>query len=1313
MKKIFNRINETGTMLVEALAMLGLIAMVTPVLYKKAAERTTELQDINASNQLRVLADAMDAYIKDNFTRITNGETVVNSCNVGEVDYSTMDASGGTVTFDMSHLCEYLPYGFLKDGVTQDSKLFTNADPSFQVALKKTTGTELGEDGTETVVAETITGFLTAVPNEGEDFPSTRLARIATMVGSNGGFVQDDGTVMGAQGIWQLTDASEVGLGGLPPRTFVVSSLQPISSQGLANEDVLHRKTERQNDYVLNSMETDLFMSYNDKNHNIRQVNQIIMQPQLEWMLGGDENDFTRSTDDTPTMEYGQTYEANLDYTLYIGEKGGAYMEGNLAALSSLFTVRSEEGENGGIKYYETNSSTDTTDPTNPVTTTNKGNAVFSVTSDKMEYGNIDGATAGVLLTVDKGGEADGGSMTFVSKTTDTDGVTGETTVSGTQSLIAANAARVNVMDGALSVRNPNQGPDGGKYDDNDTGEWANDQSTPGVIVGGGDIYKGAYTTYSYTDDGTGTGSRTPDIGNDGTFTSNNYTGEHALTVNGPAFIKDSLTTAKVKAYNVDAATLRAGVHPKEFNELTNDKDFYLIAEQKGTAADPEGRMLVGQYEDAHWSDLGSNERFRYRLQIAEADELPATDAAGNVRAGVQRGIGMEHEGGINLRSGSMTDDMHVALVGYDPDTDTTTYDNVIDPGQVKIGAYNSISLSTMHPLSSGNRQFSDGGTVTIQDDMLRAYNISNGEGTNTEYGNSVGYIDSVTDNFRLMSRTMAGMYSLDDLYRREEMTYSDNRSGLFALGDVDFTLSEAAEAQLGGTDFKLRPVVDIKARRDSNYISSRFSGGFAIYDYDAEYDVTPGATIPDEYPDKPLNVKGNPSLYVSKGDFQILATETNDTDPTLGIEKGDIILQVDNNSDTGVIADSYDRGSVYIRKGAINIAGTKSAVPADDVNRKRLTNSDIQNDYRTDGFNDGTTGDVYPTGYIAADRFIAHMAPTRRVAALLGTAHSALGASSAKLSGNDISGAGGETLVPYERYEVNPAYTSVMHDIKLTTRGGARLSDILPDFINKGIYVVDNTYADDVRWASSTTTLPTSDLGDVSMETYTSAYLGFVPTPTCPQGYSKVITINPAGWAMAQAGTPVSRDGNIDISTHNNPYLYWYTNDKKPRTDVDEIEAVNPLTFQKSTWLKAMVAPACDSGSGKKLDLSGTCRSGTFKGWGAIMGFVYPKAYYADFLEWSGTVDKGSAHDDDVQGSDSQTVYWNLYPVQYRQLEAYVTVYCYFNRTTTGGVALYPTDMVDSGYDQLKDFRDYWEKDGGEYEKRLNDPALKYNDPW
>ena len=67
----WKKISEQGSMMVEALAMLGLITMVTPVLYKKAAERTTELQDINTATQLRALSKALDGYMKDNASETT------------------------------------------------------------------------------------------------------------------------------------------------------------------------------------------------------------------------------------------------------------------------------------------------------------------------------------------------------------------------------------------------------------------------------------------------------------------------------------------------------------------------------------------------------------------------------------------------------------------------------------------------------------------------------------------------------------------------------------------------------------------------------------------------------------------------------------------------------------------------------------------------------------------------------------------------------------------------------------------------------------------------------------------------------------------------------------------------------------------------------------------------------------------------------------------------------------------------------------------------------------------------------------------
>ena len=80
--------------------------------------------------------------------------------------------------------------------------------------------------------------------------------------------------------------------------------------------------------------------------------------------------------------------------------------------------------------------------------------------------------------------------------------------------------------------------------------------------------------------------------------------------------------------------------------------------------------------------------------------------------------------------------------------------------------------------------------------------------------------------------------------------------------------------------------------------------------------------------------------------------------------------------------------------------------------------------------------------------------------------------------------------------------------------------------------------------------------------------------------------------------------------------------------------------------------------------------------------------------------------------------VYWNLFPVHFRELEGYATVYCYFDRSS------FNYDEVYIDYDQLKargtgstlGSVNSYKKDGDDattYIDRLNDPKLKYYDPW
>ena len=73
--------------------------------------------------------------------------------------------------------------------------------------------------------------------------------------------------------------------------------------------------------------------------------------------------------------------------------------------------------------------------------------------------------------------------------------------------------------------------------------------------------------------------------------------------------------------------------------------------------------------------------------------------------------------------------------------------------------------------------------------------------------------------------------------------------------------------------------------------------------------------------------------------------------------------------------------------------------------------------------------------------------------------------------------------------------------------------------------------------------------------------------------------------------------------------------------------------------------------------------------------------------------------------------VYWNLFPVYNQTLEGYATVYCYFDRTN-----LYQSGQDEryvDPYDQLNNFRFGYDKPDSDYVKRLNDPTLKYTEPW
>ncbi|MBE6468239.1 MAG: hypothetical protein E7004_06605 [Alphaproteobacteria bacterium] len=233
---------QKGSLMIEALALLGLISMVTPVMYKKAAERTTELQDINLATQMRTLNGALDEYVRNNISSLkANPNTTV----------------GTGVEVSSANVLSFLPVGFNIDGM----KYFDKDKMKFKVKQKVV---NIGGVNHSTFTTAVIAPSLAPVSR-------TRAAKIASMIGVNGGIydtkaAEGGNDIIGTQGAWsaKLSDWHTLGA----DETLHEGTLMTISSEAITgsapvdSSKVLYRVFD--DDPLKNTMATNLIMGNND-----------------------------------------------------------------------------------------------------------------------------------------------------------------------------------------------------------------------------------------------------------------------------------------------------------------------------------------------------------------------------------------------------------------------------------------------------------------------------------------------------------------------------------------------------------------------------------------------------------------------------------------------------------------------------------------------------------------------------------------------------------------------------------------------------------------------------------------------------------------------------------------------------------------------------------------------------------------------------------------------------------------------------------------------------------------------------------------
>lgn len=1290
-RNINKTIMQRGGLMIEALAMLGLIAVVTPTMYKKSAERTMEVEDINTAATIRTVMNAANDYVSSNYSWLI----------------SQMNANGQTVRdITAADIRPFLPYGF-----NLSQPLHNYNAPILKVKRPSTDSNNL-------------TAFAlfpaTAAPEDG--IGQERTSRIAALVGSNGGYKPTANTARGVGGIWSLNEGDFRDVFGNQGNQYsIVTASTDIINSATNNEVDMTKYLQRGSDNApgtewKNTMRTDLYMGGPNQDGDIYEnLTGPYSIRNIKSLIVGTNNG-----------------EEAGNYGLYIAPEAAnpnAYVHGSLKAGEGQF-----KADNANLQFGGTEGA---------------WNFVVDTAGKVMNRGDLELASdSGVWNDIKIGALRNNGADKYL--------------IQGSRSHAAASGGMSEPYDyGSLTFIDDLMKLTGAKNVKDKKVKimengWAKDEN--------GNAYEDIkYQTYVHSSEDAGIP-------------------EFPVEIDANAKVKGLLAAGQIDTNKIRTASLSVGSEyvNSDYQWMTVDKDGVLIA-------DPS-------------MDTDNPTNTKNRINVNKDQIVLSVDKeAKNVNN--PRGLS-----GDVREHGQETSNHDVQIV-----MNAKTYKGEEGGGFEEKGA--SIEIKAPNTSIHGNSTTVSGQGTLIQAGTVSDYGVT---GNNLDKNQLLMRNDNMqirmTDKETVIgprAQTVTGAdYAADDKYKVRTTFHKGNLD----LLDSNLNILDANKHSVFsvGTNGKLdgftTPYADIYTVAEGQKfgeteINSKKRkenlGRAEKYDVAAHGNIIFTSNLVPEVTKDGIIRNSLHRTYLSMGDainsFAAVNIVGLSVDSSDG---GNEFAKVPSRNKSNIVfvdqvasskynnKDLAEPGTIYIRKGYLEAVGASDAVSKND--KGEVVSS--------------TAGAKDAPGVVVASRFVANN-PTSATNTTYGTNVPNL------FTDKESSNYGESGVVRYDTYMVNPAYTSVMHDIKLTTRGGARLSDVLPDFINKGIYVVTNSYQEqagnelkflgvtDYSTSAYNVTMDSvgewnyKAVGDNSYvlgkdaEVWGSPFLGTVPAPQCPPGYGRVITLAPSTFNMGTAGylrESKSKNGgyyvypdiasSVDIkaskSTYEKAEIVAGTSSSSGSVEKASISLENsselgiasdslkvkdaknfatakyvltgdehsakPLTFQQSTWLKTLTVPIYSSKDEPHY----------VQAWAAIMGFIYPEPLYKSFITKSDGVNKRDAtklrlHDGNTSYV-STSYYWNIFPVIAKSLEGYATVYCYFDRSNLfkgyetdtnkvdytnyidkldymkgGKYAIYPKNFKKGSFATDETGSSAPRRNYKKYKERLNDPELKYNEVW
>lgn len=216
------RSDERGALMLEAIALLGLMTLMSPMLVKQTSEKTQEVEEVTVAGQMKMLRDAAMSYIDANLGSL--GDTSASGAFGG--GYTGANGEKQSLVLDNRELAKFLPPGFCLE--ENGTCVFQNrlAD-NYRAAIVRQHSCDTRDAAgqrTDECKPFDYTVLVVSGPRSdngtANEITDRRAMRIAAMIGADGGFIPSANmaavtgdaskiSVLGAQGIWEIPDVTD------------------------------------------------------------------------------------------------------------------------------------------------------------------------------------------------------------------------------------------------------------------------------------------------------------------------------------------------------------------------------------------------------------------------------------------------------------------------------------------------------------------------------------------------------------------------------------------------------------------------------------------------------------------------------------------------------------------------------------------------------------------------------------------------------------------------------------------------------------------------------------------------------------------------------------------------------------------------------------------------------------------------------------------------------------------------------------------------------------------------------------------------